>query len=92
MLLMTLATLGAAYFSARLDVIERETAERLSEVEKKIDKKLDRLEAEVEEGQYIDERNDFKTTALCQLAGLFNNPPYDICEEGFDGKQIIDPS
>ena len=53
---------------------------------------MDRLEDEVKEGQKIDEKNDFKTKALCKLAGLFNNPPYDICEEGFDGKQIIDPS
>ena len=89
MLLMTLATLGAAYFSARLDVIERETAERLSQVENKIDLKLDKLEAEIGEGQYNDEKNDFKITALCKLTGLFNNPPYDICVEGFDGKQII---
>lgn len=92
LLLLTLGALGAAYFSARLDVIEKETAERLHYLENAIDTRLDRLEDEVKEGQKIDEKNDFKTKALCKLAGLFNNPLYDICQEGFDSTQIIGPS
>ena len=92
LLLLTLGALGAAYFSARLDVIEKETAERLHYLEDAIDTRLDRLEDEVKEGQKIDKKNDFKTKALCKLAGLFNNPLYDICQEGFDSTQIIGPS
>lgn len=92
LLLLTLGALGAAYFSARLDVIEKETAERLHYLEDAIDHRLDRLEDEVKEGQKIDKKNDFKTKALCKLAGLFNNPLYDICQEGFDSQQIIGPS
>ena len=89
LLLLTCGALAAAYFSARLDVIEKEIAERLHYLENAIDKRLDRLEDEVKEGQKGDKKNDFKTKALCKLAGLFNNPLYDICQEGFDSSQII---
>jgi len=89
LLLLTCGALAAAYFSARLDVIEKEIAERLHYLEDAIDHRLDRLEDEVKEGQKGDKRNDFKTKALCKLAGLFNNPLYDICQEGFDSSQII---
>jgi hypothetical protein len=92
LLLLTMGALGAAYFSARLDVIEKETAERLAYLEDAIDHRLDRLEDEAKEGQGTDMKNDFKTKALCKLAGLFNNPLYDICQEGFDSTQIIGPS
>ena len=81
--------MAAAYFSARLDVIEKEIAERLHWLEKAIDKRLDKLEDEVKSGQSSDKKNNFKTKALCKLAGLFNNPLYDICQEGFDSSQII---
>ena len=92
LLLLTLGALGAAYFSARLDVIEKETAERMRYLESAIDTRLDRLEDEAKEGKKQDKKNDFKTKALCKLAGLFNNPLYDICQEGFDSTQIIGPS
>jgi hypothetical protein len=92
LLLLTCGALGAAYFSARLDVIEKEIAERLKYLADAIDHRLDRLEDEAKEGQKTDEKNDFKTKALCKLAGLFNNPLYDICQEGFDSNQIIGPS
>jgi len=89
LLLLTRGALAAAYFSARLDVIEKEIAERLHWLEKAIDKRLDKLEDQVKSGQSSDKKNDFKTKALCKLAGLFNNPLYDICQEGFDSSQII---
>lgn len=89
LLLLTCGALAAAYFSARLDVIEKEIAERLHYLEDAIDRRLDRLEDEVKQGQKGDKKADFKTKALCKLAGLFNNPLYDICQEGFDAQQII---
>ena len=89
---MTCGSLAAAYFSARLDVIEKEIAQRMAYLKSAIDTRLDRLEDEATEGHKQDEKNDFKTKALCKLAGLFNNPLYDICQEGFDSTQIIGPS
>ena len=35
---------------------------------------------------------NFKIKALCKLAGLYNNPLYDICQEDFDPSQIIGPT
>ena len=35
---------------------------------------------------------DFKITALCKFANLFNNPVYEMCEKGFDASQIVGPT
>ena len=56
---------------------------------------LNELEDEMEDGlkkigNHQDSR-DFKIKALCKLAGLFHNPLYDICQEGFDASQVIGP-
>jgi hypothetical protein len=61
-------------------------------LEDAIDHRLDKLEDEAKKGKKQDKKNNFKIKALCKLAGLFNHPSYDICQEGFDSTQIIGPS
>jgi hypothetical protein len=58
-------------------------------LEDAIDHRLDRLEDEAKEGKKQDKKNHFKIKALCKLAGVFNNPWYNMCQEGFDSTQII---
>ena len=52
----------------------------------------DEMEARLKNIGYRQNCREFKLNALCKLAGLFNNPLYDICQEGFNASQVIGPS
>jgi hypothetical protein len=87
-----LGLLGAAYLSARLDTLYNDNKERLDEFEWEVEERLDKLEEMQDESKKEDKVLDFKAKALCKLASLFNNPTYDICNEGFDAGEIVGPS
>ena len=61
------------------------------EVHLSADKRLNRLEEALEDRSEAQKMFNGKTKILCKFANVFNNPTYDICNQGYDAEQVVGP-
>ena len=61
------------------------------EIQSKMNKLEDRFQTDITKLCYQSSKSHMKVKFLCKFADLFNKISYDLCEEGFNPYQIIDP-
>ena len=81
-----------AYFANRIDQSYNTSTHAFEKLHANVDHRLEKLEEMMDEDKKSNKKLDFKTKALCKLANLFNNPTYEICNNGFDAGQVIGPT
>ena len=87
-----LGCLGFAYFVNRIDDGYNKSLHAFEALHHNVDHRLEHLEDAIYNRGKEQKKLDFKTKMLCKFANLFNNPTYEICNQGFDGGQVVGPT
>lgn len=87
-----LGALGMAYFRHVIDQSYNKSLHAFEALHHNIDHRLEHLESAIYNRGKEQKKLDFKTKMLCKFANLFNNPTYEICNQGFDGGQVVGPT
>lgn len=87
-----LGCLGFAYFVNRIDDGYNKSLHAFEALHHNVDHRLQHLEDAIYNRGKEQKKLDFKTKMLCKFANLFNNPTYEICNQGFDGGQVVGPT
>jgi len=87
-----LGALGMAYFRHVIDQSYNKSLHAFENLHHNVDHRLEHLEDAIYNRGKEQKKLDFKTKMLCKFANLFNNPTYEICNQGFDGGQVVGPT
>jgi len=87
-----LGALGMAYFRHVIDQSYNKSLHAFEALHHNVDHRLEHLESAIYNRGKEQKKLDFKTKMLCKFANLFNNPTYEICNQGFDGGQVVGPT
>jgi hypothetical protein len=88
----SLGTLGFMYFANKIDDSYNKSLYAFEALHHNVDHRLEHLEEMVNDDGKDNKKLDFKTKILCKFANLFNNPTYEICNQGFDAGQVVGPT
>ena len=86
-----LGSVGLAYFEQLIDKSFAKSQHAFEELHKSVDYRLQSLEEALDERSKIQKVLSGKTKKLCKFANLFNNPTYDICDQGYNANQVVGP-
>jgi hypothetical protein len=81
-----------AYFKNAIDQSYNKSLYAFEALHHTVDHRLEHLEESINDDGKENKKLDFKTKVLCKFANLFNNPTYEICNQGFDGGQVVGPT
>ena len=87
-----LGCLGFAYFVNRIDDGYNKSLHAFEALHHNVDHRLQHLEDAIYNRGKEQKKLDFKTKMLCKFANLFNNPTYEICNQGFDAGAVVGPT
>ena len=87
-----LGALGFAYFVNRIDDGYNKSLHAFEALHHNVDHRLEHLEDAIYNRGKEQKKLDFKTKMLCKFANLFNNPTYEICNNGFEPGQVVGPT
>ena len=87
-----LGAIGMAYFRHLIDQSYNKSLHAFDNLHHNVDHRLKHLEEAIYNRGKEQKKLDFKTKMLCKFANLFNNPTYEICNQGFDGGQVVGPT
>jgi len=87
-----LGALGMAYFRHVIDQSYNKSLHAFEALHHNVDHRLEHLETAIYNRGKEQKKLDFKSKMLCKFANLFNNPTYEICNQGFDGGQVVGPT
>jgi hypothetical protein len=87
-----LGALGMAYFRHVIDQSYNKSLHAFEALHHNVDHRLEHLESAIYNRGKEQKKLDFKSKMLCKFANLFNNPTYEICNQGFDGGQVVGPT
>jgi len=87
-----LGCLGFAYFVNRIDDGYNKSLHAFEALHHNVDHRLEHLESAIYNRGKEQKGLDFKTKMLCKFANLFNNPTYELCNQGFDAGQVVGPT
>ena len=82
-----LGAIGMAYFRHLIDQSYNKSLHAFENLHHNVDHRLKHLEEAIYNRGKEQKKLDFKTKMLCKFANLFNNPTYEICNQGFDDGQ-----
>jgi hypothetical protein len=82
--------LGVYYFVKKIDEATNRTSHAFNKLRDNVNMRIEKVEEAMGAKEKKTKKLDFKVKGLCKLAFLFNNPNYDLCNQGFDVTQIED--